>query len=182
LHVGLNSLTLLRYGTEAQEQRWLAPRARGEKLACFGLTETGAGSDVAALRTTARREGDVYVLGGQKNGLDRRAVLRGAALDPRDVAREVGTRPSRRSTRRTRRCRCSARTATRPSSGSSGTSATRAPIIYDGTTQIHKLMEAEHALGYRGLNGRGGDVSRLCPRVTALARCTRARRGYSSPS
>src|SRR5215217_6681898 len=67
VHVGLNSLSLLRYGNEEQKQRWLAPQARGEKLACFGLTEPGAGSDVAAMRTTARRRGDVYVLNGQKN-------------------------------------------------------------------------------------------------------------------
>src|SRR5881394_4022908 len=67
VHVGLNSLALLRYGTEEQKQRWLVPQARGEKLACFGLTEPGAGSDVAAIRSTARREGDVYVLNGQKN-------------------------------------------------------------------------------------------------------------------
>src|ERR671920_2623820 len=67
VHVGLNSLSLLRYGTEEQKQRWLTPQAKGEKLACFGLTEPGAGSDVAPIRTTARREGDVYVLNGQKN-------------------------------------------------------------------------------------------------------------------
>src|ERR671918_2173612 len=67
VHVGLNSLSLLRYGTEEQKQRWLAPQASGEKLACFGLTEPGAGSDVAAMRSTARREGDVYVLNGSKN-------------------------------------------------------------------------------------------------------------------
>src|SRR5215217_4963729 len=67
VHVGLNSLSLLRYGTEEQKQRWLTPQAKGEKLACFGLTEPGAGSDVAAMRTTARREGDTYVLNGQKN-------------------------------------------------------------------------------------------------------------------
>src|SRR4051812_21701240 len=67
VHVGLNSSTLLRYGTEEQKQRYLVPQARGEKLACFGLTEPGAGSDVAAMRSTARREGDVYVLNGQKN-------------------------------------------------------------------------------------------------------------------
>src|SRR5581483_8113793 len=67
VHVGLNSLSLLRYGTEEQKQRYLVPQARGEKLACFGLTEPGAGSDVASMRTTARREGDVYVLNGQKN-------------------------------------------------------------------------------------------------------------------
>src|SRR5881628_1087288 len=67
VHVGLNSLSLLRYGTEEQKQRYLVPQARGEKLACFGLKEPAAGSDVAAMRTTARREGDVYVLNGQKN-------------------------------------------------------------------------------------------------------------------
>src|SRR3989441_12910076 len=67
VHVGLNSLALLRYGTEEQKQRYLVPQARGEKLACFGLTEPAAGSDVAAMRTTARREGDVYILNGSKN-------------------------------------------------------------------------------------------------------------------
>src|SRR5215468_6413793 len=67
VHVGLNSLSLLAYGTEEQKRRWLVPQARGEKLACFGLTEPGAGSDVAAMRATARHEGDVYVLNGQKN-------------------------------------------------------------------------------------------------------------------
>src|SRR5436189_6460629 len=67
VHVGLNSLALLRYGTEEQKQRYLTPQARGEKLACFGLTEPAAGSDVASMRTTAVRRGDVYVLNGQKN-------------------------------------------------------------------------------------------------------------------
>jgi glutaryl-CoA dehydrogenase (non-decarboxylating) len=67
VHVGLNSLTLLKYAGEELKQRDLIPQAKGEKLACFGLTEPGAGSDVAAMRTTARREGDVYVLNGQKN-------------------------------------------------------------------------------------------------------------------
>src|SRR5947207_15936063 len=67
VHVGLNSLSLLRYASEEQKQRWLVPQAKGEKIACFGLTEPGAGSDVASMRSTARREGDVYVLNGQKN-------------------------------------------------------------------------------------------------------------------
>src|SRR5207247_6728854 len=67
VHVGLNSLALLKYGTEEQKQRWLVPQARGEKIACFGLTEPAAGSDVASMKTTARREGDVYVLNGSKN-------------------------------------------------------------------------------------------------------------------
>src|SRR5919204_1947356 len=67
VHVGLNSLSLLRYGSEEQKQRWLVPQAKGERIACFGLTEPGAGSDVASMRTTATREGDVYLLNGQKN-------------------------------------------------------------------------------------------------------------------
>jgi len=45
----------------------------------------------------------------------------------------------------------------------------RAPIIYEGTTQIHKMMQAEHALGLRALNGRGGDVSPLCSWAPALS-------------
>ena len=45
----------------------------------------------------------------------------------------------------------------------------RAPIIYEGTTQIHKLMQAEHALGYRSLNGRDGDVSPLAAWAPVLA-------------
>ncbi|MDX6491874.1 MAG: hypothetical protein QOD43_2119, partial [Gaiellaceae bacterium] len=67
VHVGLNSLSLLRYANEEQKQRYLVPQAKGEKLACFGLTEPGAGSDVAAMRSTARREGGGYILNGQKN-------------------------------------------------------------------------------------------------------------------
>jgi glutaryl-CoA dehydrogenase (non-decarboxylating) len=74
VHVGLNSLSLLRYGTEEQKQRYLVPQAQGEKLACFGLTEPAAGSDVASMRSTARREGDVYVLNGQKNWISYASV------------------------------------------------------------------------------------------------------------
>jgi glutaryl-CoA dehydrogenase (non-decarboxylating) len=66
VHVGLNSLALLQWGTEDQRQRYLAPQARGEKLATFGLTEPGVGTDAGALQTTARRRGDRYVLNGQK--------------------------------------------------------------------------------------------------------------------
>src|SRR4026209_1166396 len=66
VHVGLTSLALLRYATEDQRARWLAPQARGEKIACFGLTEPAAGSDVASMKTTARREGDVYLINGSK--------------------------------------------------------------------------------------------------------------------
>ncbi|MBN9409721.1 MAG: acyl-CoA dehydrogenase family protein [Burkholderiales bacterium] len=57
---------LLRYGSEAQKQQWLAPLARGEMLGAFCLTEPHVGSDASALRTTARREGDGYVIDGVK--------------------------------------------------------------------------------------------------------------------
>jgi glutaryl-CoA dehydrogenase (non-decarboxylating) len=66
VHTGLNSLTLLQWANEDQKQRYLVPQARGEKLATFGLTEPGVGSDAANLSTTARRDGDRYVLNGSK--------------------------------------------------------------------------------------------------------------------
>jgi len=66
VHVGLNSLALLQWGTEEQRQRWLVPQARGEKLATFGLTEPGVGTDAANLQSTARRVDGGYVLNGQK--------------------------------------------------------------------------------------------------------------------
>ena len=66
VHVGLNSLTLLQWGTDEQKQRFLVPQAKGQKLATFGLTEPGVGTDAANLATTARRDGDSYVLNGSK--------------------------------------------------------------------------------------------------------------------
>ncbi len=66
VHIGLNSLGIFQWGTEAQKQRFLIPQARGEKIACFALTEPGAGSDVAGMTSTARRAGDDYILNGEK--------------------------------------------------------------------------------------------------------------------
>ncbi len=54
------------YANEKQKQQWLAPLARGDMLGAFALTEPHAGSDASALRTTARREGDSYVINGVK--------------------------------------------------------------------------------------------------------------------
>ncbi len=313
VHVGLNSLSLLRYGTEEQKQRWLVPQAKGEKLACFGLTEPGAGSDVAAMRTTARREGDVYVLNGQKNWISYATVadhaLVFAKTDPSaqhkgisafvlekgmpgfstaetqnklgiwagstgelffenvevpadrllgkegqgfeiamhsldqgrftvaagacgviraclersvEYARERETfgqaigryqfvqdmlarmvlgyetskllvmqaawmkNEGKRNTRETSLAKWHATESAFAAAhdaiqvfGSYGYSAeygieryfrnARAPIIYEGTTQIHKMMQAEHALGFRRLNGRSGDVSPLCSWAPALS-------------
>lgn len=66
VHMGLNSMGLLQWGTEEQKQRFLVPQAQGKKVACFGLTEPGAGSDVAGIQSTARRDGDSYILNGEK--------------------------------------------------------------------------------------------------------------------
>jgi glutaryl-CoA dehydrogenase (non-decarboxylating) len=313
VHVGLNSLALLRYGSEDQRQRWLVPQAKGEKLACFGLTEPGAGSDVASMRSSARREGDVYVLNGQKNwisyatvadhalvfaktdptgshkgisafvleqgmrgftardqehklgvwagstgelffenvevpaenlvgeegqgfeiamyGLDqgRFTVAAGAcgviraclersveyARERKTFGEEIGRyqfvqdmiatmvlgyetskllvmqaawmkNEGRRSTRETSLAKWHATESAFEAAhlavqvfGSYGYAAetgieryfrnARAPIIYEGTTQIHKLLQAEHALGYRALNGKGGEVSPICSWAPALA-------------
>jgi butyryl-CoA dehydrogenase len=57
---------LLTYGNDAQKREWLTPLARGEMLGAFCLTEPQAGSDASALRTTATRDGDAYVLNGVK--------------------------------------------------------------------------------------------------------------------
>ncbi len=66
VHVGLNSMSLLQWGTEDQKQRFLVPQARGEKYAAFCLTEPGFGSDVINMGSTARRVGDTYILNGEK--------------------------------------------------------------------------------------------------------------------
>ena len=57
---------LMRYGSDAQKQKWLAPLARGEMLGAFCLTEPHVGSDASALRTTAVKQGDRYVINGVK--------------------------------------------------------------------------------------------------------------------
>jgi alkylation response protein AidB-like acyl-CoA dehydrogenase len=66
VHMGLNSMAILQWGTEAQKQNFLVPQARGEKYAAFCLTEPGAGSDVASMRATAKKQGDSYILNGEK--------------------------------------------------------------------------------------------------------------------
>jgi glutaryl-CoA dehydrogenase (non-decarboxylating) len=312
VHVGLNSLALLRYGSEQQKERYLAPQAAGEKIACFGLTEPAAGSDVAAMLTTARRDRDGYILNGQKNwisyatvadhalvfaktdpdakhrgisafivdtswrgvssaetehklgvwagstgelffenvevpaenlvgeegqgfeiamyGLDQGrftvaagacGVIRACLEKSVEYARERETfgkpigkhqfvqdmiaemvlayetskllvmqaawlkNQGIRNTRETSLAKWHATEAAFRTAhlaiqvhGAYGYAAeygieryfrnARAPIIYEGTTQIHKMMQAEHALGYRDLNGRDGDISPLAAWAPAL--------------
>jgi alkylation response protein AidB-like acyl-CoA dehydrogenase len=66
-HNGLCSAHLNMFGSDAQRERWLAPLARGEMLGAWGLTEAGAGSDAAGMRTTAVRQGACWVLNGAKS-------------------------------------------------------------------------------------------------------------------
>jgi len=65
-HVGIATPPVWRFGTEEQKQRYLTPAVRGEKIAALGITEPGAGSDVAALRTRARRVDGGWVVNGEK--------------------------------------------------------------------------------------------------------------------
>jgi len=66
VHAGLNCLSLLTWGSEAQKQKYLVPQAQGKKLATYGLTEPAAGSDVRGMQTTAIKKGDRYILNGEK--------------------------------------------------------------------------------------------------------------------
>ena len=65
-HNGLGAAHIAMFGTDEQKRKYLAPLARGEKLAAWGLTEASSGSDAAAMRTTAVREGDCWVINGTK--------------------------------------------------------------------------------------------------------------------
>ncbi len=66
VHVGLNSLSLLTWGTEDQKRRYLVPQAQGQAIASYGLTEPAAGSDVRGIQTVAIKKGNRYVLSGEK--------------------------------------------------------------------------------------------------------------------
>ena len=314
VHVGLNSLSLLKFGTEEQKQRYLTPMAKGEKLGCFGLTEPAAGSDVAAMLSTAIKQDDgTYLLNGQKSwisyateaayclvftktdpsaahkgisafiieldwdGIEARRIpnklgiwagstgelffdnvqvpaesLVGAegegfkiamhsldqgrftvaagavgvvracleasvkyANERKTFGQEIGKyqfvqdmiadmvlgyetskllvmkaawkkNTGERNTKETSLAKWHATESAFDAAnkaiqvhGAYGYSAeypveryfrnSRAPIIYEGTTQIHKMMQAEHALGYRNLNGAGGDVSPIASWAPALA-------------
>lgn len=64
--VGLGAMPIHRFGTAEQKARWLPALAAGERLGAFGLTESGGGSDAGATRTTARLDGDEWVINGSK--------------------------------------------------------------------------------------------------------------------
>lgn len=66
VHTGLCGMTIFQWGTEEQKQKFLIPLATGEKIGCGVFTEPGMGSDVAAMRTSAKQDGDSYILNGEK--------------------------------------------------------------------------------------------------------------------
>jgi glutaryl-CoA dehydrogenase (non-decarboxylating) len=66
VHVGLNCLTLLAWGTDDQKQRYLLPQSQGTKIATYGLTEPSAGSDARGIQSVAIKKGDRYLLTGEK--------------------------------------------------------------------------------------------------------------------
>lgn len=66
VHTGLCAMSIFQWGTEAQKQKFLLTLAKGEKIGCGAFTEPGMGSDVAAMRTSAKRDGDFYILNGEK--------------------------------------------------------------------------------------------------------------------
>ena len=93
VHATLVGVPLLHFGTAAQKAQWLPKMARGEVLGAFALTEAGAGSDASALRTSARREGDGWVLNGEKvmvtNGGPCGLVLVFASTEPAAGAKGI---------------------------------------------------------------------------------------------
>ncbi len=66
VHTSVGSYPIYLFGDEDQKERFLKPLTRGERIGAFALTEPTAGSDVAAVKTTARREGDEYIIDGSK--------------------------------------------------------------------------------------------------------------------
>ncbi len=87
--VGLGAMPIHRFGSEAQKQQWLPPLCAGTALGAFGLTEPGGGSDAGATATTARRDGDEWVIDGSKafitnSGTDITALVTVTAVTSRD--------------------------------------------------------------------------------------------------
>ncbi len=91
--VSLGAMPIYRSGTEEQKQRWLRPLATGERIAAFGLTEPGGGSDAGSLRTRAVRDGDEWVLDGTKAFITNAGLPRSGLVT---VAAATGGRPDGR--------------------------------------------------------------------------------------
>jgi short-chain 2-methylacyl-CoA dehydrogenase len=91
--VGLGAMPIWRFGSEEQRRRWLPPLAAGERLAAFGLTEPGGGSDAGAVRTRAVQDGDEWVIDGTKAFITNAGLPRSAIAT---IAAATGSRPDGR--------------------------------------------------------------------------------------
>jgi glutaryl-CoA dehydrogenase (non-decarboxylating) len=74
------ALALLQFGTEAQKKKWIPPLVQGDVIGCFAITEPDAGSDVSAMRTTAAKNGDGYVVNGNKIWISNAPVTDGGLV------------------------------------------------------------------------------------------------------
>jgi acyl-CoA dehydrogenase len=93
LHNAVVAPYLVRYASEEQKRRWLPRAVSGEAILAIAMTEPGAGSDLQALKTLARRDGDHYMITGQKtfisNGLHASLIIVAAKTDPRAGAKGI---------------------------------------------------------------------------------------------
>jgi alkylation response protein AidB-like acyl-CoA dehydrogenase len=93
IHTDINSAYLLDYATDEQKKRWLPDFCSGKTITAIAMTEPGAGSDLQGISTTARRDGDHYVLNGQKtfisNGILADRVVVVAKTDPEAGAQGI---------------------------------------------------------------------------------------------
>jgi glutaryl-CoA dehydrogenase len=90
VHSGLAMSSIAMLGNEEQKEKWLAPMAQLEKIGAFGLTEAGHGSDIVQLETRARREGDEYVIDGEKRWIGNASFADVTIIWARDDEDNVG--------------------------------------------------------------------------------------------
>jgi butyryl-CoA dehydrogenase len=94
-HTSLCCEPIYLFGTEEQKRKYLVPLARGEKIGAFGLTEPQAGSDAGATRTQAIRDGDEWVINGQKNFITNGSIANVAVItaktDPEQSTRGISS-------------------------------------------------------------------------------------------
>lgn len=86
----LAMFAIWKWGSEEQKQEWLPQMAAGDAIGCFGLTEPDSGSDPASMRTTARRDGDDWILNGQKMWITNGSVSEVAVVWARDGEKTRG--------------------------------------------------------------------------------------------